>query len=373
MPEASWLEVSLTVDGELAEAVAEVLARFAPNGVVIETTAVSANPDDSEGHAVGPLRVSAYLPMDEQVEETRRRLEEALWYLGSIRPLPPAQFKPIQETNWAESWKQHYQPIAIGKRLMIVPAWLDPPLKGRTAIRIDPGMAFGTGTHPTTQLCLEIMDGWMTVRQYEDGEGLEEREILRSAQNDNQKARNDNQKAWNDNQKARNDNQEDQNDNQEAQNDNKEARNDNNISVIDVGCGSGILAIAALKLGAKQALGVDIDPEAMRAAQENAALNGVTGQLELGLGSLSDIQKGAFSLRKAPLVLANILAPVLVRLLDEGLGSLIMAEGLLVLSGVLEEQASEVEVAALKNGLVRVDRRQIGDWVALAFSPVEPE
>jgi ribosomal protein L11 methyltransferase len=339
MSEASWLEVSLTVDGELAEAVAEVLARFAPNGVVIETTAVSANPDDSEGHAVGPLRVLAYLPMDEQVEETRRRLEEALWYLGRIRTLPPAQFKPIQEANWAEAWKQHYRPIAVGKRLMIVPAWMDPPLQGRTAIRIDPGMAFGTGTHPTTQLCLEIIDGWMTLRQHEDGEESEGRErgILRSVQNDKE-----------------------------------EAQNDSGITVIDVGCGSGILAIAALKLGAGQALGVDIDPEAMRAAQENAALNGVTDRLELGLGSLADIQKGAFLLRKALLVLANILAPVLVRLLDEGLGGLIIADGLLVLSGVLEEQAPEVEAAALKNGLVRVDRRQIGDWVALAFSPVDP-
>jgi ribosomal protein L11 methylase PrmA len=214
-------------------------------------------------------------------------------------------------------------------------------------------MAFGTGTHPTTQLCLEIIDGWMTVRQ------KDEREILRFAQNDNKEAQNHNKEA--------------QNDNQETRNDNQDGRIYKNITVIDVGCGSGILAIAALKLGAKQALGVDIDPDAMRAAQENAALNGVSGQLELGLGSLSDIQKGAFSLRKAPLVLANILAPVLVRLLDEGLGGLIMAEGLLVLSGVLEEQASEVEAAALTNGLARVDRRQIGDWVALAFSPVEPE
>jgi ribosomal protein L11 methyltransferase len=317
MSEASWLEVSLTVDGELAEAVAEVLARFAPGGVVIETTAVSANPDDSEGHAVGPLRVLAYLPVDEQIEEAQQRLEEALWYLGRIRPLPPAQIKPIQETNWAEAWKQHYQPIAIGERLMIVPAWLEPPLLGRTAIRIDPGMAFGTGTHPTTQLCLEMIDGWMGGRH--SGQGEE------------------------------------------------------GLAVIDVGCGSGILAVAALKLGAEHALGVDIDPEAMRSAQENAALNGVTGRLALGLGSLEDIQKGAFLLRKAPLVLANILAPVLVRLLDEGLGGLVMADGLLVLSGILEEQASEVEAAASRNGLVRVGFRQIGDWVALAFSPMSLE
>jgi len=123
----SWLEVSLLVDGELAEAVAEVLARFIPDGVVIESTAVTANLDDSEGHAVGPLRVFGYIPMDENLEETRRRLQESLWYLGRIRPLPEPQFKPIQKANWAEAWKEHYQPIAIGRRLMIVPAWLESP------------------------------------------------------------------------------------------------------------------------------------------------------------------------------------------------------------------------------------------------------
>src|SRR5512139_240301 len=114
MSEANWLEVSLTVDGELAEPVAEVLARFIPEGVVIESTAVTANLDDSQGHAVGPLRVFGYLPMDGQLEETRRQLEQALWYLGRIRPLPVAQFKPIQNTNGSEAWKQHYKPIAVG-------------------------------------------------------------------------------------------------------------------------------------------------------------------------------------------------------------------------------------------------------------------
>ncbi len=301
----SWLEVSLTVDGEMAESVAEVLARFIPDGgVVIESTAVTANLDDSEGHAVGPLRVFGYLPVNDQLEETRQRLEEALWYLGRIRPLPEAQFRRIEQTNWAEAWKQHYQPIAIGRRLVIVPAWLESPAPERIPIRIDPGMAFGTGTHPTTQLCLEIIEAAAETMPPE----------------------------W---------------------------------DVIDVGCGTAILAIAALKLGARRALGVDIDPDSVRASAENAAANGVLDGLELKLGSLEEIRRGDYSFRQAPLALANILAPVLIRMLDDGLGDLLTPGGSLALSGILAEQSADVEAAARRNGLALVERRQIGDWVAL--------
>jgi ribosomal protein L11 methyltransferase len=297
------------VDGELAEPVSEVLARFIPDGVVIESTAVSANLDDSEGHAVGPLRVFGFLPADERLEETRQKLEEALWYLGRIRPLPAAEYRRVQQTNWAEAWKVHYRPIPVGRRLMIVPAWLDAPQSGRVAVRIDPGMAFGTGTHPTTQLCLELVEKILTAPDVRPEE----------------------------------------------------------TDVIDLGSGTAILSIAALKLGARHALGVDIDPEAVDAAKENAAVNGVEARLELGTGSLANILKGDFSIRRARLVLANILAPVLARLLDEGLAGLLTGDGALVLSGILAEQSPEVETAARKQRLRLVERLQVGDWVALWF------
>jgi ribosomal protein L11 methyltransferase len=304
---ARWLEVALVVDGELAEAVAEVLARFAPDGVVIEATRIV--PDlNSEGRVEGPLRVAAYLPMDPQLEEVRQRLEQALWYLGRIRPLPEAEYNMVQQADWAEAWKQHYHPIAIGRRLMIVPAWLENPDPARAAIRIDPGMAFGTGTHPTTQLCLEIIE-----------DALDAPPPIGP------------------------------------------------LDVIDLGCGSGILSIAALKLGARRALGVDIEKEAVDAACQNAAMNGVAPSLELGQASLAEIRGGNFSLQTAQLVLANILAPILIRLLDDGLGNLLEPEGKLVLSGILEEQVEDVLAAATRNGLRLADRRQINDWVALVL------
>ena len=160
----NWLEVSLLVNGELAEAVADVLARFAPNGVVTESTGVKFLDEENEGVAVGPISVRAYLEVNDRLDETREKLEQALFYLGMIQPLPAPVYKQIADQNWMEAWKEHYKPIPIGKRLMIVPAWMDSPEPNRVAIKIDPGMAFGTGTHPTTQLCLELIENFFVER-----------------------------------------------------------------------------------------------------------------------------------------------------------------------------------------------------------------
>jgi len=129
--------------------------------------------------------------------------------------------------------------------------------------------------------------------------------------------------------------------------------------VIDVGCGSGILSIAALKLGAAKALAVDIDEESVKNSRENADTNEVGDELILGVGSVKEILDGKFELKKAPLVVANILAPVLVRLFDAGMAELIEENGSIILSGILQEQA---------HGLRMNERVQMGDWVALTMS-----
>ena len=310
----TWLEVSLTVNGELAEAIADVLARFAPNGVTTEQ-GVEFLDDEDLGSPSGPITVRAYLPADERLEETRQRLEESLYYLGMIQPIPAPTYTPIADQNWMEAWKARYQPIPIGKRLIIVPAWMESPDPSRIPIRIDPGMAFGTGTHPTTQLCLELVEKFMTA-----GGGPQTETVHRPPS-----------------------------------------------TVIDVGCGSAILSVAALKLGASRALGVDIDEVSITASRENAEANGVADKLLLGLGSVDEILAGEFEFRQAPLVLANILAPVLVRLLEGGLGELVAPGGVLVLSGILDHQAESVIAAAQAQSLGLIEQRQIGDWVALAF------
>lgn len=300
----NWLEVSLTVDGELAESVADVLARFAPNGVMTEQ-GVKFNDEEDEGTATGPITVRAYLEVNDQLEETRQKIEESLYYLGMITPVPTPTYKQIADQNWMEAWKQHYKPILIGERLLILPAWLESPDPKRIPIKIDPGMAFGTGTHPTTQLCLELM------------------EI---------------------------------------------STNHSPLStVIDVGCGSGILSIAALKLGAKTVLGVDIDIESVKNSRENADVNGVGEELLLGQGSVTEVLAGQFPFKSAPLVVANILAPVLIRLFDAGLADLIEPHGEIILSGILDHQAESVIEAGQAKGLKRGETRQMKDWVAISM------
>ena len=302
MAEARWLEVSLTVDGEMAEAVSEVLNRFVSQGVVVEQ-AVRYNDAEDLGTPYGPVKVYGYLVIDEHIEETRQRLEEALYFLGRIQPLPEPEFRTIADENWMESWKQHYHPIPIGEKLLILPAWVEEYDPARIPVRIDPSMAFGTGTHPTTQLCMAMVEKYTRPGK----------------------------------------------------------------PVIDVGCGSGILSIAALKLGASKAVGVDIDNASVKATDENAEANGVADHLECGVGSVRELRQGHFSLRRAPVVVANILAPVIIRLFDDGLADLVEHGGTLVLSGILAEQAAGVEAAGQGKGLEFVERVQQNDWVAIVL------
>jgi ribosomal protein L11 methyltransferase len=136
---------------------------------------------------------------------------------------------------------------------------------------------------------------------------------------------------------------------------------------IDVGCGAGILSIGAVKLGAAPVLAVDIDNAAIRSTKENAQANGVLERIETGLGSVKEVREGRFSMRQAPLVLANILAPVIIRLFDDGLDELVEPGGKMVLSGILDHQAEGVIEAAEKKGLKKEKISQIGDWVAIVL------
>ncbi len=299
----AWLRVSLEVDPELAEAVSEVLARYIPGGVVIESTAVEADAED-EGHAVGPLRVMGYVATDEHLEETRAKIEQGLRYLALIQPIPEPSYETIQEQNWMEAWKEHYHPLQLGDKLLILPEWVKQDPGDRLIIRIEPGMAFGTGVHPTTQLSLQLLE-----RSLQSGS-----------------------------------------------------------SVIDVGCGSAILSIAAAKLGAGPVVAVDIDGSALENARLNAELNDV--DIEIGQGSVADLLAGKYSLQQADVVVANILAPVLVRLLSEGLATLLKPGGTLLLSGILAEQAAGLRAALGDADLKISEEMQMGDWIALALGPV---
>lgn len=299
--QTGWIEVSLEVDGELAEAVADVFGRYIASGVVLEQ---QAPPDSNRGEEQTnvPVRVYGYLPNDERVSRKKRKIEEGLLYLGMITPIPKPEYQLILEEDWSQIWKEDFHPFQIGKKLVVQPPWFEPERNtGRVPILIDPGMAFGMGTHPTTSLALKIIE-----------------DIL--------------QPGW---------------------------------PMIDVGCGTGILSIASLKLGASHALGVDIDPKAIREAKKNARLNQVEGELELGLGSVNSILEGGYSLQQAPLVVANLVSSYLVQVLYQGLGDLVSNAGYLTLSGMLVEQEDEVLEAVVERGFAVAARYQLEDWVAL--------
>jgi len=284
-----WLEVSVQVDSETAEAVAEVLSRYAYHrGVAIEW-----QPENAPG---GPVFVRAYLPMDADTDLKRQRVREALWHLGQIAPIPEPKFQPIVEVDWSETWKKHMPVLQIGERIVIRPSWLEyTPRPSDIVIQLDPGMAFGTGLHPTTQLCLRAL----------------EREPISGG------------------------------------------------NVLDLGTGTGILSIAAAKLGARSVLAVDNDPIAVQVARENVAENQVADLVTLRQGELA-AAPGEYDV-----VLVNILARVILDMVDNGLVKHIRPGGFLIAAGLLEEQEREVRVAFEEEGFVQQDRQQIKDWVSL--------
>ncbi len=283
-----WLEVSVETDREMAEAVSEVLSRYAPQGVAIELG------DEPDGQRV---IVRAYLAADDSLEARKRRLEEALWHLGQIRPLPAPTFRRIADRDWTAGWKESIPILHIGKRIVIKPSWREyTPQAGEVVLELDPGLAFGTGLHPTTRLCLEAL----------------------------------------------------------------EARVRDGMRILDLGSGSGILALAAAKLARVEVLAVDNDPNAVVATRRNARRNGVSARVRPLHGSLEAVS-GTYDL-----ILANLLAPILIRMAAERkLAARLKPQGWLIASGLLVEQEGEVAAAFEANGLHVVERRREEDWLAL--------
>jgi len=213
----------------------------------------------------------------------------------------PAAIEPVESRDWGEEWKKGLAPFAVG-RVFVRPSWIEAgPPPGAIEVVLDPGMAFGTGTHPTTALCLSAID-----------------ELLLRAPG---------------------------------------------AAVLDVGTGSGLLAIAASKLGSRRVAAVDVDPVAVRVAAENAARNGVT--LDLGESPLREVS-GAFGL-----VVANILANVLVELAPD-LVARLEPGGELVLAGLLVSQEEEVRAPFAGLGLVALPPRRDGEWSLLRFARPAP-
>lgn len=289
-----WLEVSVQVDGEAAEAVSEVFNRYGHGGAVIEE-AISGT-----GEAVGgTLTVKVYLPFENGQAAGQREIEEALWYLSQLYPIPIPRFHHLSEEDWAHAWRKHYQVLRVGQRIVVKPSWQTYiPQSDDVVIELDPGMAFGTGLHPSTRLCLVALEGHVAP----------------------------------------------------------------DMKVLDVGTGSGILAITAARLGAGPVLALDIDPIAVKTARANVAANEVEHVVRVELGSWPTLEfhDGDFDI-----VLVNILAETIVELLNEGLVRCLKEAGLIVVSGIIESRQAMVVEALRAQSVDIVERLQEKDWVTL--------
>jgi ribosomal protein L11 methyltransferase len=300
-----WLEVSVTVDGEAAEAIAETLRPYAyAEGVVLEQKgdASKADPDALEPE----VTVKIFLPEDQDLPQVRTKIEEALYYLGLLYPIPSPKYRRLEDEDWATAWRKHYQPFRVGRKIWIHPSWLEAAGSepGDVVIAVDPGMAFGTGLHPSTQMCLQQLE---TLVQP-------------------------------------------------------------GMRVLDVGAGSGILSTAAAKLGAGRVLAFDTDYQAVLATAENVERNDVEDRLWLYQGELTVLRPSAWDL-----VVVNILAPVITRLLlNDHLTGYLSGGGRLVLSGIIEEQENDVLLALAANSMTVSNRAVVRDWVCLTAEKKAP-
>jgi ribosomal protein L11 methyltransferase len=297
-----WLELSVEVDAEAVEPVSEILGRVAPGGgTAVRPTRLIRDPDDElsvREDIDAPFVVTAHVRDDAAAAAAIDSTERALWHLQAfgLRPVSGLTVTPVEAADWIDAWKAHYATQRIG-RVVVVPSWLEEPLRpGEVAIRMDPGMAFGTGLHPTTRGCLELLQahGPMPSR------------------------------------------------------------------VLDVGCGSGILAIAALGLGAHHADACDTDPLAVEATLGNAAANGMATRVHAWQGTLPATPRG----EPYPLVLANLVAAVLVQIAAP-LAVHTAPGGALLASGIIEGRAGEVRDAFATAGLTIAAERHDGEWVSL--------
>ncbi len=312
-----WSEISIHTSQEAVEAVANILHEAGASGVVIEDPEVLHRDWENQFGEVYQLSpqdfpkegviVKAYLPINsflqETVEEIKAAVNNLLLYDIDLG-LGKVTLAEVREEEWATAWKKYYKPVHVSDRITITPTWEDyvtpPERAGEIVIELDPGMAFGTGTHPTTVLCIRALE-----------------EVVRTGDR-----------------------------------------------VIDVGCGSGVLSIAAAKLGAGQILALDLDEIAVNVSRINFKLNQIHDRVSCRQNNLLDNID-----MEAEVVVSNILAEVIVRFVDD-VARVLVPQGTFVASGIIANKESEVKQAMEKAGLHPMETFHMDDWVAIIAKKV---
>jgi ribosomal protein L11 methyltransferase len=304
-----WLELSVRTHPEAVESVSELLSRYTPGGVAIEESIELVDEGQEYRVLTGePVQVHAYLPLDGKEEEARQKVAEGLWHLASLGEhfVGDLRTREVNEEDWANAWKDYFHVTHIGKRLVIRPSWREyAPRPEEVVLELDPGMAFGTGLHPTTRMCLEQV----------------------------------------------------------------EKRAKAGMRVLDVGTGSGILALAAAKLGAASVICIDNSSVAVESATANAAANKLSDKITVVLGILDEAEATRLA-GQYDMVLVNIIAHVIGGMALE-LARVLAPGGLLIASGIIEAHRPDAEPALLAAGLELIDQAMIDDWIALIMRKPE--
>ena len=289
----NWIELSIATDAEGAEAAAALLNEFVSGGAVIEQM-ITPEP----GETLNPARaytVRAFF--SSHATEALEHAQNGLWHLTQLRAMGEPQVRELAEEDWAEAWKKHYTILHLGQHIVVKPSWLEyAPQPEEIVVELDPGMAFGTGLHPTTRLCLIALEDLFTPGQ----------------------------------------------------------------KVLDVGTGSGILSIAAAKLGAREILALDLDPVAVDTAAKNVAINHAEHMVTVQRGSIDSVGDGNLF----DLICINILAEVISDLAP-ALATALRSGGIVIASGILDYKADDVIEALRAVGIELVEKKQEEDWIAL--------
>ena len=289
-----WIELSVVADGEMIDPLVQIFDRYSKNGVVLE------NVGEKAEHPNNATKVRTYLNPDSDYENIFNRIDIGVRLLAHVGIVSKLSKRVLHEKEWQESWKKYFSILEIGKTLAIVPSWLDSKDVDRAIIiELDPGMAFGTGHHPTTRMCLEML------------------EILVKPGD----------------------------------------------TVLDLGCGSGILSIASAKMGSQIVIGIDNDKTAVKVAMENIEINGISKSVSILNGSIPDENIGKYS---NDVIVANISSKVILNL-SEKIAEYLKPGGNLIVSGFLDTNETEVINKFNKLNLNVASKLSTADWIALCF------
>lgn len=307
----NWIEVSIKTTSEGTEAVGEIFYQAGIKGIIIQ------DPHDIEAFKVDKsdwdyidemlvydedeVVVKGYLADNSALHDNIQTIKERLsWLLEQDLGIDigsgTLEFSNIKEEDWENNWKKYFKPKKIGQHVVIKPSWEDySPVKGEIVLEMDPGMAFGTGTHETTILCIQALEDWV----------------------------------------------------------------DKGTRLLDVGCGTGVLAIAGLLLGAKKAVAIDLDLDAVRIARENAARNHLDCNIEIVHGNLLDKADGNFEV-----VVSNIIADAIIDI-SKDIKRYLTHDGIFIASGIILDRISDVEEAIKDAGLTLVGTKTMGEWAVV--------